>query len=263
MKSTVVILLSKENHLELNNANMLLEVVLSSSMWTGLYICLCWKWSNRSCEWLCRLISMGHALLVTALSYYCTFVQGPWPFTDPGGPNTDLQEQIVIISIGYFIFDFCWCVYFQTEGPAMLCHHFISIFTLGISLLTGFYGTEVVATIFGSEVTNPLLQSRWFLKKSGYYESIIGNVVDVLFVLIFTYVRIVVGSYLLYCYLTMSHIPKFMKVASFAFYVVSCIFWITILRFAHRKCLSKYRHHKTALSADGSNSKDLSRRAEN
>ena len=142
--------------------------------------------------------------------------------------------------------------FFFSLGLAMLSHHFISIFTLGISLLTGFYGTEVVATIFGSEVTNPLLQFRWFLKKSGYYESIVGNIVDVAFVLVFTYVRIVVGTYLFYCYLNMSHIPQLMKMASSAFYAVSFIFWITILRFAYRKCLSKYRHFKHAVPIDQS-----------
>lgn len=239
-----------------NNGKMFLQVIASSLFWSGFYFFLCWNWPNRSCEWLCRFVSMGHALLVTSLSYYCTFIQGPWPFSDPGGPNTALQEQILIISVGYFIFDFSWCVYFQTEGFAMMCHHFLSIVILGTSLLVGFYGTEIVATIFGSEISNPLLQSRWFLKKAGYYESAIGNLVDIAFVLLFTYVRIFVGSCLLYSYVTTPHIPRLMKLGSSAFYGVSVVFWITILRFAYRKCCSKHGYLKPR--TDRSNHEGLS-----
>ncbi|CAI9723456.1 domain-containing 5-like [Octopus vulgaris] len=233
---------------------MLTQVVLTSSLWTSLYCFVCYFWRSKSYEWSCRSVSLLHALLITSLSYYCTFIQGPWPFTDAGGPNTPFQESIAIISVGYFIFDFFWCLYFQTDGQTMLCHHFVSIIALAICLITGSYGTEIVATIFGSEISNPLLQCRWFLKYSGNRDTAIADLVDAAFILTFTYVRIVVGSNLIYCYLSMPHIPIFMRVASITFYLISWAFWITILKFGYRKCLRKYQNFKNITKIDQVNS---------
>ena len=42
----------------------------------------------------------------------------------------------------------------------MLVHHIVSISGFVLVLCTGMYGAEVVATLGGSEVTNPLLQAR-------------------------------------------------------------------------------------------------------
>jgi len=36
------------------------------------------------------------------------------------GPNTSLQNVTCIVSMGYFVFDFCWCLYHQSEGTCML-----------------------------------------------------------------------------------------------------------------------------------------------
>ena len=37
-----------------------------------------------------------------------------------GGPNTPLQVTATTICLGYFLFDFAWCLYFQTEGKYFL-----------------------------------------------------------------------------------------------------------------------------------------------
>ena len=42
----------------------------------------------------------------------------------------------------------------------MLAHHIVSISGFVLVLCTGMYGAEIVATLGGSEVTNPLLQAR-------------------------------------------------------------------------------------------------------
>lgn len=95
---------------------------MTLSLWSVLYFTLSSKWPQYGYEWSCRLVSAIHAVLVTCLSAYCGFVQGPWPFTDPGGPTTPLQYVTVVTSMGYFIFDFCWCIYFSTEGKYMEIH---------------------------------------------------------------------------------------------------------------------------------------------
>ena len=47
------------------------------------------------------------------------------------------------------------------SGAIMFAHHIISLFGQFLCLYRGRYGTEMIATIFGTEITNPLLQLRW------------------------------------------------------------------------------------------------------
>ena len=48
-------------------------------------------------------------------------------------------------------------------GGFMLFHHLISIACFATALYRGIYGDEVTAILFATELTNPLLQFRWFL----------------------------------------------------------------------------------------------------
>ncbi|KFU87348.1 Transmembrane protein 136, partial [Chaetura pelagica] len=70
-------------------------------------------------EWSCRLVTLLHGLLVTCLSGYTALLEGPWPLTHAGSPNTPLQIHVLCLTLGYFIFDLGWCLYFKTEGRKM------------------------------------------------------------------------------------------------------------------------------------------------
>lgn len=82
----------------------------------------------------------------------------------------------------------------------MMAHHLLSIVGLSWCLFGGYLGTELLATIGGAEITNPLLQLRWFLRETGHYNSVLGDVVDLTFMLSFAFFRIGFGSVLLYSY---------------------------------------------------------------
>ncbi|KAG5268325.1 hypothetical protein AALO_G00211330 [Alosa alosa] len=169
------------------------------------------------------------------ITAYIGYVDGPWPFSHPGTKTTPLQASAMVISLGYFLFDMGWCIYFQTEGLVMLAHHTISILGIILTLSIGESGIEACAVLYGSEITNPLLQARWFLRQTGRYESWLGDVVDVTFVLLFVFMRVVVGANMLYCEL-ISPRPKFIiKCSGVAMYVLSWVFMVDITRFAVRK----------------------------
>jgi len=59
-------------------------VVTSFVGWTTLYCLFCTYLHHHTSEWHCRWITVLHATIVVALSAWSAFVQGPWPFTDPG-----------------------------------------------------------------------------------------------------------------------------------------------------------------------------------
>lgn len=150
----------------------------------------------------------------------------------------------LLLSLGYFFFDMGWCVYFRTEGPVMLAHHTMSILGILLTLWLGESGFEGCAVLFGSEITNPLLQARWFLRQTGHYETLLGHIVDALFVLLFVFMRIFVGGAMLYCELISSR-PKFViKCGGVALYAISWVFVVDICRFAIRKSKSRYRCRK-------------------
>ncbi|XP_069470429.1 TLC domain-containing protein 5 isoform X1 [Ambystoma mexicanum] len=123
----------------------------------------------------------------------------------------------------------------------MLVHHLLSILGIHMALILGESATEVNAVLFGSEITNPFLQARWFLREMGHYHSFLGDLVDFLFVALFTSVRIGVGANLLYCELVSPTPRWFVKVGGVAMYIVSWVFMISIWRFAWRKSVLKYQ----------------------
>lgn len=235
-----------------------MEAIVSSAFvslcgWTALYIALCRINRSRSYEWNCRLVTLLHGISAICITTYIGYVDGPWPFDHPGTLNTPLQISALVCSLGYFIFDMAWCVYFRTEGPVMLAHHTMSILGILLTLWLGESGIESCAVLFGSEITNPLLQTRWFLKQTGRYETRLGDIVDILFVLLFVLMRIFVGGTMLYCELISPRPRFFIKCGGVAMYALSWIFMVDIVQFAIRKSnnWSKQQKGQKSIAVNG------------
>lgn len=223
--------------------NSMASVGVFSFLWCSLYFGLCLLKPQQSNEWHCRTVTAIHAVVVCLLSMWCAFIQGPWPFTNAGGPSTPLQSLTIMICLGYFIFDLSWCLYFQTEGMPMLLHHLCSILGMTVGTITGNYGTEMIATIFGSEITNPLLQFRWFLRENGNNETILGEIVDHAFMFLFGFFRIGIGSYLLLRYFQQDT-DFWGRLGGVVIYCISWMFWINIIIFAAKKYKKIKSHEK-------------------
>jgi len=145
------------------------------------------------------------------------------------------------VCLGYFLFDLGWCVRHHAEGAVMMAHHAGSIAGILLALLMGVSGCETCAVILGSEVTNPLLQSRWFLRRLGRYRGPLGDAVDLLFVSLFATVRVGVGTAMLYCELTSPRTTLAMKLGGVAMYALAWVFKVDIARFGYRKSRDRFR----------------------
>ncbi|KAK0142564.1 Transmembrane protein 136 [Merluccius polli] len=113
----------------------------------------------------------------------------------------------------------------------MLAHHVASIAGILLALALGKSGCETCAVIFGSELTNPLLQGRWFLRQLGRYDGALGDAVDVLFVALFATVRVGLGSVLFYREMA----------GGAVMYALAWVFMVDIARFAVKKSRAKYK----------------------
>ncbi|CAN0187114.1 TLC domain-containing protein 5-like [Lethenteron reissneri] len=218
-------------------------VSASTVWWSLLYVVLYRLNPSHGKEWNCRLVTLLHGCLIVPLSAYIGFIAGPWPFTHPGGPNSELQVFALSFCLGYFIFDLLWCVSYGNESIVMLAHHIISILGLVGCLFLGVSATETNGVIFGSEITNPLLQLRWFLRKMGRYEDTnLGLCLDATFVTLFFCVRMGVGTILLVCVLRSPTPILVMKISGVGMYTISWLFMVNISKYVMRR----YRKLKQA-----------------
>ena len=218
---------------------MFLAAVGSLLLWTDLYFIIHALNYRRSPEWNCRLVSALHAVIATSLCFVSAFLTGPWPFSYLGEANTSLHNVAMLISLGYFLFDFTWCLYMKTEGPVMLAHHVVSLVGLSYILCVGESGSELIAVMGASEVTNPLLQLRWFMKQSGTYSGMKSAVLDWSFAVMFVVVRLGVGSVFHYVCQTSPKVSLAVKAGGQAFYFISMVFGIQLILFVFRKYIQR------------------------
>ena len=217
----------------------LTAIFTSFFFWANLYFYICVF--NRTCspEWNCRIVTAVHGVVASLLSFTSCFVVGPWPFTYIAQPNTQLHMTTITVSIGYFIFDFMWCLWYQTEGLVMLSHHVVSLVGFTYGLYTGMYGSELTAVLGGSEVSNPFLQTRWFLKETGRYKDRMAFTIDTLFLAVFLCFRLGLGTALHFTIQTYPKLDLIPILGGNAFYIISVVFGIQITLFYLRKYILK------------------------
>lgn len=232
------------------------NLLISCFTWSTLYFTLCILNPKRSYEWHIRTVTLIHAVLVCILGAYGAFVLGPWPFTNSGGFSTPYQHFVITISLAYFLLDLSWCIYFRTEGPVMLVHHTMSIVGLTVCFMLKYYGIEMITTLFGSEITNPLLQLRWFLRETDRYDSLLGDIVDVAFMSLFGFFRIFVGTLLLYSYFGQEGTDWLGKLAGCLIYSMGWVFWISIVQYGIKKYKRKYGKSKSRSKVTNNNTND-------
>lgn len=106
--------------------------------------------------------------------------------------------QIILThSMGYFTFDLFWCM-LNGETVVMLFHHVLTVvglFYYSFKLSRQFF---IVYALGLTEITNPFLQIRWFLKHHGMRESLLFKIIEVKLIILFFVIRVVVLSYYLY-----------------------------------------------------------------
>nr|CAH7725458.1 unnamed protein product [Callosobruchus chinensis] len=181
----------KNNHF---NYESLFAVGLSAVFWRSSYILTKYLLPSKCDEYCCRIISLLHGFVVAFIGInQCFMIDSP--FEHPEWRTSYMQSFLMVASLGYFMHDLVWCFEFQTSDKLMIAHHAYSIIALFRMLFKGYSGAQATCALGSMEITNPLLQARWFIRSEGLYPSVLFTSVETTFIITFVLVRIVLGTY--------------------------------------------------------------------
>lgn len=99
--------------------------------------------------------------------------------------------------MGYFTLDLIWCLV-HGETWVMLFHHFLTVIGLFYYSFKISKQYFIVYALGLTEITNPFLQIRWFLKHHGLREGILFKIIEGVLIALFFCVRCLILSYYLY-----------------------------------------------------------------
>lgn len=219
-------------------------MVLSTALWSGFYFSVQHIFPEKTPEWCSRAVTFVHGVgsAITGLSE-CYF-QLDNLFEGANEGQSANQQIILVVSLGYFLFDLIWCLSYQTESWLMLVHHVFSCVALARLLRYNYAGTQTCCGIGGMELTNPLLQIRWFLRTSDYYHTYVFTIADITFIVFFFIMRMGFGTYFFINILFRSRNNVEYILYTGALYLISLLFVIDILNYI----LHKYGTKKKSTS---------------
>ncbi|KAJ8730949.1 hypothetical protein PYW08_002362 [Mythimna loreyi] len=217
-------------------SNASLCKLLSFLFWNWLYFMTAEHAKERGPEWCSRVLTVLHGTVAVLGGY----TQCHLPLTTKNLSRRILPSQymLMIWSWGYFAFDLLWCLMYWSESRVILFHHLAALLSITRYMHKDHTGCTFACTLVLMELTNPLLQARWFLKKMGYGNSLLYSVVEVMYLSLFLFLRGIVGSVAMYYIFTTDFFDLEEKIMSAALYIVSMIFIYDIAGYIRYK----YKH---------------------
>lgn len=215
--------------------NVPVIVAIFTLGWIFLYSIVRRLLPQKSPEYCIRIVTLFHGLVT---SYYGIHECMDGALAGTPLPQTNNQAIILAFSASYFVLDLIWCLLYQTETMLMLFHHIYSVIALIRILTQGYSGSQSVCGLATAEITNPLLQTRWFLRTAGYQDSALFIMIEVLFMMTFACARILFGTiFTIAVVFSMTNDVEF-KFLTIIIYILSWLFVVNIVQYVQKKYLS-------------------------
>ncbi|GAB4852024.1 hypothetical protein Ancab_016217 [Ancistrocladus abbreviatus] len=213
--------------------------------WTTLFLITRKLVANHSFEFCNRIVSTVHAS--TAVTLASLSVQD-WscPVCPLASKSTPKQMQTIAVSVSYLIYDLVCCQFDKRSNLDNSIHHLVSIVGLGAGLQYQKCGSEMVATLWLTELSSPFLHLRELLKELGYKDTNLNLAADVMFGVIFSAARMMGGPYLVYVTLSASDNPLLIKAMALALQLVSIFWFYKIARMIKYKLTKRTSPKKSA-----------------
>ncbi|XP_018321876.1 transmembrane protein 136-like [Agrilus planipennis] len=203
--------------------------------WSLFYFSLRNVLQEKSPEYISRIVAGTHGLV---MAYFgCNECFGDWKFSRSEQVTTSLQTLILLASLGYFIEDTVWCFYYQTESPLMLAHHCFSCFAIYRLLIMRKSGGQSTCALGVLELSNPCLQTRWFVRYHGYQKTTTFYVIEFIFIVSFLILRVFLGTHYLVYIIAQPNTFEFRALAT-TIYIISWMFVINIVKYVQYKYLT-------------------------
>ena len=212
---------------------MMLSLIFCISCWSLYYTLLRIVSKTSISEWNSHVVSFTHAILVVQATGYYLF-KWPLPIEEFDQENTSYHINVIYFVPSHYIFDTCRGVYMQTERFVMVMHHFVIMGILSASLYLERYGYGCILILFVGELTNPMLQIRWFLRSKELHRTTFPFVNEALFVMLFIILRMFFGSYIVYVAL-LSGVNIPLKCLGIALHIVNCSFMYEIFTLVKKR----------------------------
>lgn len=105
---------------------------------------------------------------------------------------------MIYIAVGYFLYDFTAMAYYGLLDATMTIHHWICIVGMSLPLTYGMSANFIVWGMFIAESSNPFMHVRCILKHYGLRYSKAYEFMEITFMLLYIYGRILIGLGVVY-----------------------------------------------------------------
>lgn len=102
-------------------------------------------------------------------------------------------------------------------------------------------GGQTACALGTMEMTNPLLQGRWFIRYEIGRDNFLFKSVEIIFMVVFFFVRLVIGTYIGSLILLNPANNLEYKVMTISLYVMSWLFMVNIYGYFHYKYVKGVR----------------------
>nr|CAD1822822.1 unnamed protein product [Ananas comosus var. bracteatus] len=218
-------------------------VISGVVFWATTFIFVRNLFPKRSFDFCNRIVSTIHA--TTAVCLASLSVQS-WscPVCPLASKSSPAQMKALAVSLSYLIYDLICCMFGHHFNFDNFVHHTVSIVGIGAGLAYEMCGSEMVAAMWITEISSPFLHMRELLKELGIRDTDLNLAVDILFAVIFSLARMVVGPYLTYVTLSANY-PLLIKAMALGLQLVSAFWFYKILRMVRHKLGKKMKAHKS------------------
>lgn len=131
---------------------------------------------------------MHGSLLCLLSGYHFYFTPGSC-----GSPNTKMENNILIMAVGYFCYDFVLMAYLGLLDFPMTFHHFICIVGMFSSVSGGKSSSLLVSASFIAEISNPPMHLRQILRMIGLRYTKIYEACEISFISLYIFGRFLMG----------------------------------------------------------------------
>ncbi|XP_041985910.1 TLC domain-containing protein 5-like [Aricia agestis] len=203
---------------ELSNAAL---IKLSSFLfWSWCYLWCTQGFPRHKPEWYSRMVTLLHGSVASFFGFYqCGLTS--LSYSKLTEDNTASQYALMVWSWGYFAFDLMWCLIYTPRDYIILLHHASALVGVNVYMGKENTGCSFPCTVALLEITNPLLQTRWFLRECGHNKTVVYYTVEILYLLMFLALRGVLCTYFMYKIILSDTFGMDQKLISFALYIVS------------------------------------------